>query len=70
MEDNQVESFANRLEALLSDGQYSHRWFPEIVSISVALKNLEFWGETNLEKLIDSLKRAASRDPQCSAKLL
>ena len=70
MEDNQVESLANRLEDLLSDGQYSHRWFPEIVSISLALKTLEFWDETNLEKLLASLKLAASRDPQCSASVL
>lgn len=68
MEDDQVESFANQLEGLLSDGQYSHRWFPEIAKISLDLKNLGFWDETNLEKLLDSLKRAAGCDPQCSAK--
>lgn len=70
MEDNQVESFANRLEDLLSDGQYSHRWFPEIVSIALALKKLGFWDESHLTKLLDSLKRASRCDSQCSANAL
>lgn len=70
MEDNQVESFANRLEDLLSDGQYSHRWFPEIVSIALALKKLGFWDESHLTKLLDSLKRASMCDSQCSANAL
>ena len=70
MEDHQVELLANRLEDLLSDGQYSHRWFPEIIKISLDLINLGFWDDSNLDKLYVSLKLAASCDPQCNANAL
>lgn len=70
MEDDQVELFASQLESLLSDGRYSHRWFPEIISICLALKKLEFWEQSNLDNLLDLLTRAASSDPKCSANVL
>lgn len=70
MEDYQVELLANRLEDLLSDGQYSHRWFPEIIKISLDLINLGFWDDSNLDKLYVSLELAASCDPQCNANAL
>ena len=70
MEDHQVELLANRLEDLLSDGQYSHRWFPEIIKISLDLINLGFWDDSNLDKLYVSLELAASCDPQCNANAL
>lgn len=70
MEDHQVELLANRLEDLLSDGQYSHRWFPEIILISLDLVNLGFWDDSNLDKLYVSLELAASCDPQCNANAL
>ena len=70
MEDHQVELLANRLEDLLSDGQYSHRWFPEIIKISLDLINLGFWDDSNLDKLYISLELAASCDPQCNANAL
>lgn len=67
MEDDQVESLANRLEKLLCQGQYSHRWFYKLIRISLELINLGFWDDSFREKLFYSLRLAAKRDSKCNA---
>lgn len=67
MEDDQVESLANRLEKLLCKGQYSHRWFYKLIRISLELINLGFWDDSFREKLFYSLRLAAKRDSKCNA---
>lgn len=70
MEDDQVELLANHLEIMLSDGQYSQSWFYRIIKISIDLINLGFWDDSYREKLLDSLRFAANRDPKCDAAAL
>lgn len=67
MEDDQVESLANRLEKLLCQGQYSHRWFYKLIRVSLELINLGFWDDSFREKLFYSLRLAAKRDSKCNA---
>lgn len=67
LEDDQVEFLASKLEKLLSKGQYSQRWFYKLIKISLGLINLGFWDESFREKLLDSLRLAANRDPKCNA---
>lgn len=67
MEDDQVESLANRLEKLLCQGQYSHRWFYKLIRISLELINLGFWDDSFREMLFYSLRLAAKRDSKCNA---
>lgn len=70
MEDDQVELLANQLEKLLSTGQCSHRWFYKLIRISLELINLGFWDDSFREKILDSLRLAANRDPKCNADIL
>lgn len=67
LEDDQVEFLASKLEKLLSKGLYSQRWFYKLIKISLGLINLGFWDESFREKLLDSLRLAANRDPKCNA---
>lgn len=70
MEDDQVELLANHLEKLLSTGQCSHRWFYKLIRISLELINLGFWDDSFREKILNSLRLAANRDPKCNADTL
>lgn len=70
LEDDQVESLANQLESLLAMGQYSQGWFYKIIGFSLDLINLGFWDDSAREKLLDSLRLAANRDPKCDAAAL
>ena len=70
MEDDQVESFANQLEKLLCMGQYSQRWFYKLIRISLELINLGFRDYSFREKILESLRLAANRDPKCNADIL
>lgn len=70
MEDDQVESFANQLEKLLCKGQYSQRWFYKLIRISLELINLGFRDNSFREKILESLRLAANRDPKCNAGIL
>lgn len=70
MEDDQVESFANQLEKLLCRGQYSQRWFYKLIRISLELINLGFRDYSFREKILESLRIAANRDPKCNADIL
>lgn len=70
LEDDQVESLANQLESLLAMGQYSQGWFYKIIGFSLDLINLGFWDDSAREKLFDSLRLAANRDPKCDAAAL
>ncbi len=70
MEDDQVKSLANQLEKLLCKGQYSQRWFYKLIKISLDLINLGFWDDSFREKILNSLRLAANRDPKCNADIL
>lgn len=70
LEDDQVESLANQLEQLLAMGQYSQGWFYKVIGFSLDLINLGFWDDSAREKLFDSLRLAANRDPKCNAAAL
>lgn len=70
MEDDQVELLANQLEILLTEGQYSISWFYKIIRIALNLIDLGFWDDSFREKLLDSLRIAANRDPKCDADIL
>ena len=70
LEDDQVELLANQLDELLSKGLYSHNWFYKVIKISLDLINLGFWDDGVREKLLNSLRLAAKRDPECSAAVL
>lgn len=70
LEDDQVESLANQLEHLLAMGQYSQGWFYKVIGFSLDLINLGFWDDSAREKLFDSLRLAANRDPKCNAAAL
>lgn len=70
MEDDQVELLANQLEILLTEGQYSLSWFYKIIRIALDLIDLGFWDDSFREKLLDSLRLAANRDPKCDADIL
>lgn len=70
LEDDQVELLANQLDELLSKGLYSHNWFCKVIKISLDLINLGFWDDGVREKLLNSLRLAAKRDPECSAAVL
>lgn len=67
LEDDQVELLANQLEILLTEGQYSQGWFYKIIRIALNLIDLGFWDEAFREKLLESLRLAANRDPKCNA---
>lgn len=70
LEDDQVELLANQLEILLAEGQYSLSWFYKIIRIALNLIDLGFWDESFREKLLESLRLAANRDPKCNADIL
>lgn len=70
LEDDQVELLANQLEILLTEGQYSLSWFYKIIRIALNLIDLGFWDESFREKLLESLRLAANRDPKCNADML
>lgn len=70
MEDDQVELLAKQLEVLLTEGQYSLSWFYKIIRITLNLIDLGFWDDSFREKLLDSLRLAANRDPKCNADIL
>lgn len=70
LEDDQVELLANQLDEMLSKGLYSHNWFYKVIRISLDLINLGFWDDDFREKLLDSLRLAAKRDPKCNAAVL
>lgn len=70
LEDDQVELLANQLEILLTEGQYSLTWFYKIIRIALNLIDLGFWDESFREKLLESLRLAANRDPKCNADIL
>lgn len=70
LEDDQVELLANQLEILLTEGQYSLSWFYKIIRIALNLIDLGFWDESFREKLLESLRVAAIRDPKCNADIL
>lgn len=70
LEDDQVELLANQLEILLTEGQYSLSWFYKIIRIALNLIDLGFWDESFREKLLESLRLAANRDPKCNADIL
>lgn len=70
LEDDQVELLANQLEILLTEGQYSLTWFYKIIRIALNLIDLGFWNESFREKLLESLRLAANRDPKCNADIL
>lgn len=61
---------ANQLEILLTEGQYSLSWFYKIIRIALNLIDLGFWDESFREKLLESLRLAANRDPKCNADIL
>lgn len=67
LEDDQVKLLANQLELLLTEGRYSQGWFYKIIRIALNLIDLEFWDEAFREKLLESLRLAANRDPKCNA---
>lgn len=70
LEDDQVKLLANQLEILLTEGQYSLTWFYKIIRIALNLIDLGFWDDSFREKLLKSLRLAASRDPKCNAAVL
>ena len=70
LEDDQVELLANQLEILLTEGQYSLSWFYKIIRIALNLIDLRFWDESFREKILESLRLAANRDPKCNADIL
>lgn len=65
--DDQVKLLANQLELLLTEGRYSQGWFYKIIRIALNLIDLGFWDEAFREKLLESLRLAANRDPKCNA---
>lgn len=67
LEDDQVKLLANQLELLLAEGRYSQGWFYKIIRIALNLIDLGFWNEAFREKLLESLRLAANRDPKCNA---
>lgn len=67
LEDDQVKLLANQLELLLTEGRYSQGWFYKIIRIALNLIDLGFWDEAFREKLLESLRIAANRDPKCNA---
>lgn len=67
LEDDQVKLLANQLELLLTEGRYSQGWFYKIIRIALNLIDLGFWDEAFREKLLESLRLAANRDPKCNA---
>lgn len=67
LEDDQVKLLANQLELLLIEGRYSQGWFYKIIRIALNLIDLGFWDEAFREKLLESLRLAANRDPKCNA---
>ena len=67
VEDDQVKLLANQLELLLTEGRYSQGWFYKIIRIALNLIDLGFWDEAFREKLLESLRLAANRDPKCNA---
>lgn len=67
LEDDQVKLLANQLEFLLTEGRYSQGWFYKIIRIALNLIDLGFWDEAFREKLLESLRLAANRDPKCNA---
>lgn len=67
LEDDQVKLLANQLELLLTEGRYSQDWFYKIIRIALNLIDLGFWDEAFREKLLESLRLAANRDPKCNA---
>lgn len=67
LEDDQVKLLANQLELLLTEGRYSQGWFYKIIGIALNLIDLGFWDEAFREKLLESLRLAANRDPKCNA---
>lgn len=67
LEDDQVKLLANQLELLLTEGRYSQGWFYKISRIALNLIDLGFWDEAFREKLLESLRLAANRDPKCNA---
>lgn len=67
LEDDQVKLLANQLELLLAEGRYSQGWFYKIIRIALNLIDLGFWDEAFREKLLESLRLAANRDPKCNA---
>lgn len=67
LEDDQVKLLANQLELLLTEGRYSQGWFYKIIRITLNLIDLGFWDEAFREKLLESLRLAADRDPKCNA---
>lgn len=67
LEDDQVKLLANQLEILLPEGQYSLTWFYKIIRIALNLIDLGLWDEAFREKLLESLRLAANRDPKCNA---
>ena len=70
LEDSEVELLANELKNMLAKGQYSQEWFYKIIGFSLNLINLGFWDESYREKLLESLRLAANRDPKCDAAAL
>lgn len=70
LEDDQVKLLANQLEILLTEGQYSLTWFYKIIRIALNLIDLGLWDDSFYEKLLESLRLAASRDPKCNAAVL
>lgn len=70
LEDDQVELFANQLEILLTEGQYSLSWFYKIIRIALNLIDVGFWDESFREKLLESLRLAANHDPKCNSDIL
>lgn len=67
LEDDQVKLLANQLELLLTEGRYSQGWFYKIIRVALNLIDLGFWDEAFREKLLESLRLAANRDPKCNA---
>lgn len=67
LEDDQVKLLANQLELLLTEGRYSQGWFYKIIRIALNLIDLGFWDEAFREKLLESIRLAANRDPKCNA---
>lgn len=70
LEDDQVELLANQLDEMLSKGLYSHNWFYKVIKISLDLIHLGFWDDGVREKLLNSLRLAAMRDPKCNTAVL
>lgn len=70
LEDDQVELLANQLDEMLSKGLYSHNWFYKVIKISLDLIHLGFWDDGVREKLLNSLRLAAKRDPKCNTAVL